>query len=66
MSSSTERDAISNGMNSRPLRDGLAQSGSGLPDDGAKPLDISPDDEQRLRKTLLGEDGEAEVEAHPS
>jgi len=66
MDSSIERDAISNGPNARPLHDGIAQSGSGLPDDSGAPTSLDPKEEQRIREVLLGEDGEAEVEAHPS
>ena len=58
--------SISDGPNSRPRDASIGQSAAGLPDDTGAPIDVDPEEEERMRDALLGEDGEAEAEAHPS
>jgi hypothetical protein len=48
----TER-GISNGLNARPLDDSIAQGAPGLPDDSAKPVEISPEEEKAIAERVL-------------
>ncbi len=66
MSDDTKPGAISDGPNARPHDTGLAQSGSGLPDDTGRAVPLDEASAQRIKEKLTGQDGEAETEAHPS
>jgi hypothetical protein len=44
---------LSNGLNSRPLDDSIAQAAPGLPDDSARPVEISPEEEKRIAERVL-------------
>ena len=58
--------SISDGPNARPRDVSIGQTAGGLPDDTGEAIDVDPKDEERMRDSLLSEDGEAETEAHPS
>lgn len=65
---------ISNGTNSRPLNDTIAETGPGIPDDAVGPDQLSPADLQAesddqieaLRRKGWVKGGEDESEAQPS
>lgn len=44
------------GNNDRPRNDSIAQTGSGLPDDSGKPIDVSEDEVGKVRDKLTGGD----------
>lgn len=48
---------ISNGPNSRPLDDTISQSAPGLPDDSGRPVEITPEEEARIRRRIERPDG---------
>lgn len=43
-----DASAPESGLNARPLDGTLAQSGAGLPDDGASPVEITPEEQKRI------------------
>jgi hypothetical protein len=68
---------ISNGTNSRPLNDTIAETGPGIPDDAVAdgelgPGDVNPAEAERQAQALRERgwtgsgDNAAEPEAHPS
>ena len=52
---------ISTGPNARPLDEGLAQTGQGLPDDSSRAVEATPEEEQRLREKWLERDGKSDA-----
>jgi hypothetical protein len=46
------RRGISNGPNSRPLDETIAQTGPGLPDDTAEPVAFAPGEEEALEDAI--------------
>jgi len=53
---SGERDSRakpdSNGLNARPREETIAQTGPGIPDDTSAPVEISPEEEKRIKKSI--------------
>lgn len=45
-------EAISNGMNSRPRNETIAQTGAGIPNDSSSPVDIDEEEEKRIEKSI--------------
>jgi len=43
----------STGTNARPLNDTIAQAAPGLPDDSAKPIEITPEEEKAMTHNLI-------------
>ena len=66
MSDETKHEPISNGVNARPRDESIAQSAGGLPDDTGRPIRLDQAEEQRMKEKLVGQNEEAETEAHPS
>jgi hypothetical protein len=46
------KHSISNGPNARPRDEPIAQSAPGLPDDSSKPVEITPEEEERIAAEL--------------
>ena len=44
---------ISDGPNARPRDETIAQTERGLPDDTARPVEISPEEEKRIARKIL-------------
>jgi hypothetical protein len=49
---------ITTGLNDRPKNETIAQTGSGIPDDASRPVDISDEEVERVRRKLT-EGGDA-------
>ncbi|RYG40013.1 hypothetical protein EON79_23330 [bacterium] len=59
-------DKITDGANDRAKEAPIGQTARGLPDDSGKPIEVDETEVVRVREKLMGEDGLAETEAHPS
>lgn len=40
------------GMNARPLDETISQSGPGFPDDTSQPVELAPEEEKTLERTI--------------
>ena len=58
--------SISIGMNTRARNESIGQTAAGLPNDSSQPIEVDEAEIERITEKLLGDDGAAEVEAHPS
>jgi hypothetical protein len=45
-------EKISNGPNARPRDASIAQTGEGLPNDSSRPVEVSEEEERRIRQKL--------------
>jgi short-subunit dehydrogenase len=45
---SSDKEAISDGMNARPRSESISQSAGGIPDDSSEMVEVSPEDEARI------------------
>lgn len=61
-----DQASISNGPNARPRNESIAQSAGGMPNDTSQPIEVDDAEVERIREKLLGDDGVAETEAHPT
>jgi len=45
---------ISDGPNARPRNEPIGQSAPGLPNDSSKPVEITPEEEAKIKDMILG------------
>jgi hypothetical protein len=57
---------ISDGVNARPKNESISQSAGGLPNDAGHAIEVDDAEIERVKEKLVGDNGEAETEAHPS